>query len=271
MKIKNSGVTLISMVITVIVLLIIAGITINLTLGENGIINRGEMSVSEHNKQEATEKINLKITTTQMYKYSKEQRMPTLQELADNLIEDEEIEYVELESKKFSALTKIDVGENNSIFTKLKQYPYEFEINSSLQLASINGIKIADSTPSKDSTQPTGIKTNAYIRSERTQTMVYNAVTNMNGFEWTTDENNTILEYVSYSNENGFTVKKSGWYFVTISAIVASSSATQVSCKMVIDGNELGYIYSWSGSTTDYNSDRFPIYLKERYYFLFSD
>ena len=39
---KNNGITLISLVITIIVLLILAGITINLTIGQDGIIKRSE-------------------------------------------------------------------------------------------------------------------------------------------------------------------------------------------------------------------------------------
>lgn len=52
--------------------------------------------------------------------------------------ENDEIEYVFTTSqKKESSLNKIEVGEATSIFTKLKEYPYEFEIDSSLRLASI--------------------------------------------------------------------------------------------------------------------------------------
>ena len=35
---KQKGITLIALVITIIILLILAGVVINLTLGENGII-----------------------------------------------------------------------------------------------------------------------------------------------------------------------------------------------------------------------------------------
>ena len=38
----KSGVTLIALVITIIVLLILAGITINIALGENGLLKRAE-------------------------------------------------------------------------------------------------------------------------------------------------------------------------------------------------------------------------------------
>ena len=70
--------------------------------------------------------------------------MPTLQELANNFCEDNEIQYVELVSQRISSLEKINIGTNKSFFTKLKEYPYEFEINSSLQLASIDGVKISN-------------------------------------------------------------------------------------------------------------------------------
>lgn len=38
----QKGITLVALVITIIVLLILAGITISLTLGQNGIINRAQ-------------------------------------------------------------------------------------------------------------------------------------------------------------------------------------------------------------------------------------
>ena len=115
---KNKGVTLIALVITIIVLLILAGITINLTLGENGLLGRTNETVEEHNKQEATEKINFKITTLQIHTYANEQRFPTLQELANAFCEDEEIEYVALESVKIASIEKIQIGDAQSFFTK---------------------------------------------------------------------------------------------------------------------------------------------------------
>lgn len=79
-----------------------------------------------------------------MEKYAEDNKMPNLQDLSNELCEDEEIEYVKLPTKQVASLEKIDIGENTSILTKLKEYPYEFEINSLLQLSSIDGIKIAN-------------------------------------------------------------------------------------------------------------------------------
>ncbi len=84
-----------------------------------------------------------------MKTYAEKQKLPSLQELADGLCEDkeDEIEYV-ITKKEQASLKKIEVGEATSIFTKLREYPYEFEINSRLQLASINGVKINDDASS---------------------------------------------------------------------------------------------------------------------------
>ena len=136
------GITLISLIITIVVLIILAGIGINLSLGSNGIFNKAKEAKEETNKQTATEKINLKITNAQMNKYAEKQEMPTLKELSEVLRDDKEIAYVTEKSQ--IASTKYEVGENPiSIFTKLNEYPYEFEINGSLQLASIDGVEIS--------------------------------------------------------------------------------------------------------------------------------
>lgn len=151
---SKSGITLIALVITMVVLIILAGIAINLSLGNNGIFNKSKYAKEETNKQTATEKINLKITTAQMDTYAQEQRMPTLKELSLVLKEDDEISYVTEVSKVASAEYNVASDNPSIIYTKLKEYDYEFGINASLQLASINGVKIA-SNDSKSNSQNT--------------------------------------------------------------------------------------------------------------------
>ena len=55
------GITLIALVITIIVLLILAGITLNLTLGENGIIRHAQNSGIEYEKAQLKEELELAI------------------------------------------------------------------------------------------------------------------------------------------------------------------------------------------------------------------
>lgn len=58
-------------------------------------MNKAEEAKEKTLRETATEKMNLKITNTQIETYGAEQRMPTLQEFADELCEDNEIQYVE--------------------------------------------------------------------------------------------------------------------------------------------------------------------------------
>ena len=108
-----------------------------------GLIKKTTEAKEETNKNQATETMNLKITSIEIDSYAENTKLPSLQYLADKLCEDDDMEYVLKASKKNANLNKIDVSNVESIYTKLKEYPYEFEINSSLQLASIDGIKIS--------------------------------------------------------------------------------------------------------------------------------
>lgn len=85
----------------------------------------------------------LKIVNMQMESYAKYEKLPSLQYISDKLCEDEDMEYVKLKGQTTASLEHIDTTGHDSIFTKLKEYPYEFEIDSKIQLASINGEKIS--------------------------------------------------------------------------------------------------------------------------------
>lgn len=141
---KQKAITLISLVITIVVLIILASVGIYLSLGNNGIFNRAKEAKELTNKQEATDIINLKITAAQMNEYAERQKMPTLKELSLILKDDSEIEYVSETRKVASAEYDVSSDNPSSIYTKLNEYPYEFEINSDLQLTAINGIKFAN-------------------------------------------------------------------------------------------------------------------------------
>lgn len=55
-KINNKGITLISLVVTIIILLILAGVALKLTLGENGIFNRAQDSTERYEIAQILEK-----------------------------------------------------------------------------------------------------------------------------------------------------------------------------------------------------------------------
>ena len=41
-KVENAGITLIALIVTIVILLILAGVTLNLVLGDNGIISKAK-------------------------------------------------------------------------------------------------------------------------------------------------------------------------------------------------------------------------------------
>ena len=58
---NNKGITLIALVITIIVLLILAGVSIAMLTGQNGILTQASNAKSDTAKAEIAEKVNLAI------------------------------------------------------------------------------------------------------------------------------------------------------------------------------------------------------------------
>ena len=59
------GISLMALVIAIIVLLILAGITINLTVGSNGIFTKAQTAKEQTNMSQAKESVELKIASLQ--------------------------------------------------------------------------------------------------------------------------------------------------------------------------------------------------------------
>ena len=59
---NQKGITLIALVITIIVLLILAGVTIATLRGDNGILTQADAAKNNTNRAEAIEKINLALS-----------------------------------------------------------------------------------------------------------------------------------------------------------------------------------------------------------------
>lgn len=62
----QKGITLVALVITIIVLLILAGVTISLVIGENGIINHAKNAGNEYQKAADKEANDFNVMTNEM-------------------------------------------------------------------------------------------------------------------------------------------------------------------------------------------------------------
>ena len=70
---KNEGITLIALVVTIIVLLILAGVTLNLIAGSDGILAKAIGAVEKNEITSLEEEINLKISEEKMAYFEKSQ------------------------------------------------------------------------------------------------------------------------------------------------------------------------------------------------------
>lgn len=113
--------------------------------------------------------------------------------------------------------------------------------------------------------EPTGIKTDIFVTNTISNNSNYGIVNSMsNLFTKTQDTNNKIQEYLLYSDEDGYTVLKSGWYFVTLHSDTVSSSASNAIIRLYVNNKNIAQSYSWSNNNIkDFNDSSFSIYLNK--------
>lgn len=85
-KYKDGGITLIALVVTIVVLLILAGISLNLVIGNNGIINKAKDAKEETRAASVEEEKNLWRLDVESDKYGGSSNAKTLNELVDDLL-----------------------------------------------------------------------------------------------------------------------------------------------------------------------------------------
>ena len=63
---KQRGITLVGLIITIIILLILAGVSIGILSGENGLIKKSQTAVRVYNESEVLEELQHKILALQI-------------------------------------------------------------------------------------------------------------------------------------------------------------------------------------------------------------
>lgn len=118
---KNKGITLLALIITIIVLLMLTGVTLNIALGSNGIIEKAEKTISENDKKNAKEDIELVISELAKEYYLKDTEGNLLEYLAQRLASSENY-------KSLSNAT-ISCDENGNITYIKNNTTYRFKVN----------------------------------------------------------------------------------------------------------------------------------------------
>ena len=137
MKRTSSGVTLIALIITIIVLLILAGVTIAMIMGDNGILNRAVDADVETRAATVEERKNLWKTEKQTDNYIGENTAQTLEELLNDLEVEDLI--TEEERTQIEETGHVVIGSRDIVFADgLTEVSYT--ITSSLDEVNFNRI-----------------------------------------------------------------------------------------------------------------------------------
>lgn len=75
---NNKGITLIALVVTIIVLLILAGVSIAMLTGDNGILTQSKTAKTDTEKAEAVERINLALNAALAAAMEDSSNVPTV-------------------------------------------------------------------------------------------------------------------------------------------------------------------------------------------------
>ena len=99
MKKNERGITLIALVVTIVVLLILAGVSISMLTGENGIITRAQESREENRGGAVEERRDLWVSNISLDEDTNSQTAQELPELLadlqeEGLLSDDEIAYI---------------------------------------------------------------------------------------------------------------------------------------------------------------------------------
>ena len=142
LKNKNA-ITLIALVITIVILIILAGVAINLTLGDNGIFRKTITAREDYELAAAREKVELKIAEIQAEKEGK----ATLEELIEYLKNDIEIEYTVSLTEITASLTgDVTIGDATEIYVVYNKYQFKIDKNLKSQYVSKVDVEIKSST-----------------------------------------------------------------------------------------------------------------------------
>lgn len=144
---KSKGITLVALIITIIILLILSGVTISMILGENGIINKAKNAKNNTNRSKFEENVEIAETTYKM-----------------NLkVENEQIAYAELKKTIENYGYSYEVEDKtlkitNNEFTKTINLEQVENENESLEWMKVNNLIVTSKNIGNYSSKYSGIE-----------------------------------------------------------------------------------------------------------------
>lgn len=225
---KNNGITLISLVVTIVVLLILAGISLNLVMGNNGIVERAKDAKAKTEKAEFEEKVDLAnlsysanystdrnnaydllIKELEQYNYSYEpgEKILTVYSKPDKTGYEKEIELKEATLEQIIDINPGDITKNPTTgedLTGTEDNPYLIgsieDLVGFAYKVNTEGVKYTDQYINLNSTLSFNNR-NSYVNPDRTS-LVVDGITQWGG----ETQVNTLMQTMrAENNEKGWT------------------------------------------------------------------
>lgn len=211
----NKGITLIALVVTIIILIILAGISINLVLGENGLIQKAKEASEASTRAEAEEKLNMDIMD--MYiDYEQKGKSLTLQDLSNLPKYDNNVTEVKIEQEK--AIVIYD-GK------------YVFEIDKNLKVEYIGeakGITISANS------------TGGWVKNEEEGATIVGKIISMSGSitkaSITTPDGTVENLNLNADGTYSYLAKKSGNYVIDVEDDTGEKISKNIPINIQVDG-----------------------------------
>ena len=237
-KQKNTnGITLIALVITIIVLLILAGVVLNLTLGENGILKKAEQAGEQYKISEILEKLELEKSNLIT---AKEGELPTVKEYIDHLtgnkiINDAAVTNIDDETKNIlidGYIFLVEQGDNKNI-----KITYQSKADGKPRIAKIRIVEVQPNSITikvvasqiQEGTYSYAIK-NVTAGEENYTTKAVNTSENQYRFEGLTLENKYMIQ-VKVENSNGTDEKETEEIYtkrIEVTSLKLNKEATNI-------------------------------------------
>ena len=258
---KNKGITLIALVITIVILLILAGIVIVALTGDNGLFNRTKEAKESSQEASARELLNNKIMQFQTYCIVDKEIEPSLDYMKESgyFNADKDIKNIEYYFNKAASINWNNYDTNGTKNVKyakisLNKYKYVYTINEKLEIIEISNNQNKETENEifnifcKNIKFPDTIEelcNNKQIFSIITQSSnnVQHIINNLDVFEETLNSNKESEEKI-YSSDTITTEKMSSNTQTQYKSVATSEYGSNFAAYKAFDKNSSTYWYS---------------------------
>ena len=129
---KEQGITLIALIITIIVLVILAGVALNTLLGNNGILDNSQYATSEYKKSAEKEAVALAFSNLKVKLYT------------DDGITEITAELLEQQLNEAGNNVEVEEGENGTFVVTFKNTGNQYEVTAGGRILGEDKTEVAD-------------------------------------------------------------------------------------------------------------------------------